>query len=207
MIKFLQYSIEKIETQRGKIIYRAKRTKITKVLDEETVAIMTAMLKKVITSGTGRGADINKPMGGKTGTTNDNKDAWFIGFTPDIVTGVFMGNDDNSSIGLTGGSAPARIWKGMMQVATERYGKHDFDYPEIDFTINFTEGSYENNEEGEEAEAEGNSEQNNSNPVIPLPVKNNEDFGKIPVQLNENIVKVRNNSLKEQKNEEKTTEE
>ena len=96
------YAIEKIETKRGKVIYQAPRTKITKVLDKDTAGIMTAMLRKVITNGTGRGANIGKPMGGKTGTTNEDRDAWFIGYTPDIVTGVFMGNDDNTSIGLTG---------------------------------------------------------------------------------------------------------
>ena len=137
------YAIEKIETQRGKVVYQAKRTKIDKVLDSDTAGIMTAMLRKVITNGTGRGANINKPMAGKTGTTNENKDAWFIGYTPDIVTGVFIGNDDNKSIGYTGGTVPARIWKDMMLVATEKYGKPEFDYPEVDFTINFEEISYE----------------------------------------------------------------
>lgn len=127
------YAIEKIETQRGKVVYEAKRTKISKVLDTDTAGIMTAMLKKVVLNGTGRGAYINKPMAGKTGTTNKNKDAWFIGYTPDLVTGVFLGNDDNKSIGVTGGSVPARIWKDMMQVATKKYGNTDFDYPHYDF--------------------------------------------------------------------------
>ncbi len=133
------YAIERIETQRGKVIYQAQRTKITKSLDEDTAGIMTAMLRKVITSGTGKGADIGKPMGGKTGTTNENKDAWFIGFTPDIVTGVFIGNDDNTSVGLTGGSAPARIWKDMMKVATAKYGNSEFDYPEVNLNTNYIE--------------------------------------------------------------------
>ncbi|MGM9994383.1 MAG: transglycosylase domain-containing protein [Candidatus Avigastranaerophilus sp.] len=131
--KVQPYAIEKIETQRGKVIYEARRTKISKVLDTDTAGIMTAMLKKVILNGTGRGAYINKPMAGKTGTTNENKDAWFVGYTPDIAAGVFMGNDDNKSIGLTGGSAPARIWKDMMIVATKKYGNTDFDYPGYDF--------------------------------------------------------------------------
>lgn len=127
------YAIERIETQRGKVVYQAKRTKIAKVLDTDTAGMMTAMLKRVIISGTGKRADIGKPMGGKTGTTNESKDAWFIGFTPDIVTGVFAGNDDNSSIGLTGGSLPAKIWHDMMIVATKKYGKSEFDYPNYDF--------------------------------------------------------------------------
>ena len=57
---------------------------------------------------------------------------YFIGFTPDVVTGVWVGNDDNSRMGeLTGGTVPARIWKDVMQVATEPYGNSDFEYPEI----------------------------------------------------------------------------
>ena len=131
--RVMPYAVEKIETQRGKVIYEAKRTKISKVLDKDTAGIMTAMLKKVIKNGTGRGADINKPMAGKTGTTNQNKDAWFIGYTPDIVTGVFIGNDDNKTIGLTGGTGPASIWKDMMLVATKKYGENEFDYDDYSF--------------------------------------------------------------------------
>ena len=130
--KVQPYAIQRIETQRGKVIYEAGRTKITKVLDKDTAGIMTGMLRMVVTSGTGRGADIGKPMAGKTGTTNENRDAWFIGYTPDIVTGVYIGNDDNTSTGLTGGSAPARIWKEMMTVATENYETAEFDYSPIE---------------------------------------------------------------------------
>jgi len=127
------YAISRIETQKGRVIYRAGRTKIDKVIDKETAGLMTAMLREVVKSGTGRGADIGKPMGGKTGTTNDNRDAWFIGYTPDLVTGVFVGNDNNTSTGLTGGTLPARIWKDMMKTASQKYGDTDFDYPDYEF--------------------------------------------------------------------------
>ncbi|MBQ8886770.1 MAG: PBP1A family penicillin-binding protein [Candidatus Gastranaerophilales bacterium] len=137
--KVKPYAIEKIETERGKVIYQAERTKITKVLDTDTAAIMTAMLRRVITEGTGRGANIGKPMGGKTGTINENKDAWFIGYTPDLVTGVFVGNDDNTSTGLTGGTLPARIWKDMMAVATKKYGSPEFNYPPVDMEVVYEE--------------------------------------------------------------------
>ena len=157
------YAIERIETQRGKVVYQAKRTKISKVLDTDTAGMMTAMLRKVITSGTGRGADIQKPMGGKTGTTNDNKDAWFIGYTPDIVTGVFIGNDDNTSVGLTGGSAPARIWKDMMTVATEKYGSPEFDYPDVDLNVIYQETNANYAENGEDLESNNQSSNNGEN--------------------------------------------
>ena len=164
--KVRPYAIERIETQRGKVIYQAKRTKITKVLDVDTAGMMTAMLKRVITSGTGKRADIGKPMGGKTGTTNDNKDAWFIGYTPDIVTGVFVGNDDNTSTGLTGGTLPAKIWHDMMKVATEQYGDTDFDYPDygIESISSSSESSVTETEETNKPAAP-------PAPVVPLPIK------------------------------------
>lgn len=184
------YAIEKIETKRGKVIYQAQRTKITKVLDKDTAGIMTAMLRKVITNGTGRGANIGKPMGGKTGTTNENRDAWFIGYTPDIVTGVFMGNDDNTSIGLTGGSAPARIWKDMMTVATERFGSPEFDYEPVDFTIDYEEVPYEElvkQQEEKLKEEQGGGFMS----ILPFGSKKKSEegnFEEIPVQINDSLI-------------------
>ncbi len=125
------YAIEKIETSRGKVIYEAPRTKSVKVLDYDTVSQMTAMLKTVIQYGTGTAARIGKPAAGKTGTTDNYKDAYFMGYTPDIVCGVWVGNDDNSRGSLTGGTVPALIWKDIMTVATAPYGDHDFDYPPV----------------------------------------------------------------------------
>ena len=126
------YAIERVESSRGTILYEAKKAKTSKVLNINTAATMTAIMKTVITSGTGRAANIGKPAAGKTGTTDDSKDAYFIGFTPDVVTGVWVGNDDNSQMGgITGGTIPALIWKDVMTVATESYGNADFEYPEI----------------------------------------------------------------------------
>lgn len=132
--KVKPYSVERVETSRGKVVYQAPKTRIVKVIDMNTSANVTAMLKQAIISGTGRAANIGKPMAGKTGTTDNYKDAWFIGYTPDIVTGVWVGNDDNTKMSnLTGGTVPALIWKDMMKTATEKYPDSDFDYPEIDF--------------------------------------------------------------------------
>ena len=126
------YAIERVESSRGTILYEAKKARTSKVLNINTAATMTAIMKTVITSGTGRGADIGKPAAGKTGTTDDCKDAYFIGFTPDVVTGVWVGNDDNSRMGeLTGGTVPAKIWRDVMLVVTQPYGNSDFEYPEI----------------------------------------------------------------------------
>lgn len=127
------YGIERIETSRGKVIYEAPKARVSHQLSMRTAAEMTAMLKTVISHGTGRGANIGKPAAGKTGTTDDNKDAYFVGYTPNIVTGVWVGSDDNSVMnkGIQGGSVPAVIWRDVMKVATEPYGKAEFNYPEV----------------------------------------------------------------------------
>ena len=127
------YAIEKIEDSRGRVLYRAGKAKSTHQLSLKTAAEMTAMMKTVIISGTGTGANIGKPAAGKTGTTDDCRDAYFVGYTPDIVTGVWVGDDNNKQVnGLYGGTIPAKIWKEVMTVATRDLGAKDFDYPPID---------------------------------------------------------------------------
>ena len=127
------YAIEKIEDSRGRVLYRAGKTKSTHQLSLKTAAEMTAMMKTVIISGTGTAANIGKPAAGKTGTTDDCRDAYFVGYTPDIVTGVWVGDDNNKQVnGLYGGTIPAKIWKEVMIVATRDMGAKDFDYPKID---------------------------------------------------------------------------
>lgn len=127
------YAIERIEDSRGRVLYRAPKTKSSHQLSLKTAAEMTAMLKTVIISGTGTGANIGKPAAGKTGTTDEYKDAYFVGYTPDIVAGVWVGDDNNKKInGLYGGTIPAKIWKEVMTVATRDLGAKDFDYPVIE---------------------------------------------------------------------------
>lgn len=127
------YAIERITDTRGRVLYRAPKTKSTHQLSLKTAAEITAMLKTVIVSGTGTAANIGKPAAGKTGTTDEYKDAYFVGYTPDVVTGVWVGDDNNKKInGLYGGTVPAKIWKDVMTVATKEYGSKDFDYPEIE---------------------------------------------------------------------------
>lgn len=131
--KVTPFAITKIETNRGKVIYQAPKPKATKAVSYQTAATMTAMMKTVITSGTGRAANIGVPAAAKTGTTDDYRDAWFVGFTPDVVTGVWVGNDDNSIMGgMTGGTVPALIWRDVMKIAVQKYGNKDFEYPDVD---------------------------------------------------------------------------
>jgi penicillin-binding protein 1A len=82
---------------------------------------MTDMLAGVVSRGTARAADLGRPTAGKTGTTSSSKDAWFIGFSSGITTGVWMGRDDNQAIrGLSGGQAPARTCHDFMIRAVAR---------------------------------------------------------------------------------------
>ena len=80
---------------------------------------MNEMLTGVIDHGTGRSAALPRPAAGKTGTTQDYRDAWFIGYTADLVAGVWLGNDDNTPMNkVTGGSLPAQAWRSFMLAAT-----------------------------------------------------------------------------------------
>ena len=103
----------------------------TQVMSEKTAYEMTSMLEGVIARGTGTAASIGRPAAGKTGTTDDNHDAWFIGYTPDIVTAVWVGDDTGSqSLGeIYGGTVPAQIWHDYMASAVSGTAADDFDVP------------------------------------------------------------------------------
>jgi penicillin-binding protein 1A len=78
------------------------------------------MLSGVIAHGTGKAAALPRPVAGKTGTTQEYRDAWFIGYTADLVAGVWLGNDDNTPMRkVTGGSLPASVWHAFMLAATQ----------------------------------------------------------------------------------------
>ncbi len=88
------------------------------VLSSDVVGMMNQMLMGVVESGTGRGAAIGRPAAGKTGTTSDYRDAWFVGYTPNLATGVWVGNDNNTAMKkVTGGTLPAPIWRNFMSAA------------------------------------------------------------------------------------------
>lgn len=103
----------------------------TRVMSEREAYEMTTMLEGVIDHGTGTATAIGRPAAGKTGTTDDNKDAWFVGYTPDIVTAVWIGDDTGShSLGeIYGGTIPAEIWKDYMSSATSDESGGDFSAP------------------------------------------------------------------------------
>ena len=127
------YAVERVENSRGVVIYENSGPKIVKVISFDTAAGMTYMLRKVVEVGTGRAANIAKAVAGKTGTTDDYHDAWFMGYTPDIVTGVWLGNDDNTKLpGITGGGLPAKVWADYMRIAITNFADSVFDYPKLD---------------------------------------------------------------------------
>jgi len=103
----------------------------TEVFGAGTAYLMTSMLEGVINEGTGYpNAQIGRPAAGKTGTTSDFRDAWFVGYTPDLVTAVWLGNDDYSRMNESyGGNIPARTWARFMKAALKGVPKHDFPYP------------------------------------------------------------------------------
>ena len=131
------YAVERVENSRGVVIYENPGPKIVKVISFDTAAGMTYMLRKVVEVGTGRVANIAKAVAGKTGTTDDYHDAWFMGYTPDIVTGVWLGNDNNTKLpGITGGGLPAKVWADYMRVAITNFADSVFDYPKLDGSQN-----------------------------------------------------------------------
>ena len=97
----------------------------------ETVAYaMVDMLKGVISHGTGRAASLDRPVAGKTGTSDDYRNAWFIGFTPHLATAVWVGNDDNTPMQrVTGGTVPAQVWAAFMRQAVESAPADDWTPP------------------------------------------------------------------------------
>jgi penicillin-binding protein 1A len=103
----------------------------TEVVSAGVAYLMTSMLESVIKEGTGYpNAEIGRPAAGKTGTTSDFRDAWFVGYTPDLVTAVWVGNDDYSRMNESyGGNIPARIWARFMKAALAKTPKHDFVLP------------------------------------------------------------------------------
>src|SRR5215469_1755909 len=116
----LAYGITEITDTSGRVLYRRSGSGPGQVIPPDEVGLMDGMLAGVIARGTGKAAALPRPVAGKTGTTQDYKDAWFIGFTADLVAGIWLGNDDNTPMNkVTGGSLPASTWHAFMLTATK----------------------------------------------------------------------------------------
>jgi len=112
------YGISKVTTIDGDVIYSAKPQKSIQLVEEWVAGGMTDLMQTAVATGTGRAANIGRPVAGKTGTTTSNKDGWFLGFSSGLTTGVWMGRDNARAVGgLEGGRAPAQAWAAFMRIA------------------------------------------------------------------------------------------
>jgi penicillin-binding protein 1A len=122
------YGIRRVVTADGRMLYQHEADDERVLVAPWVAAEMTDLLQSAVLSGTGRAAQIGRPVAGKTGTTTSNKDGWFIGFSSGLTTGVWMGRDDAKPVGgLQGGTAPARAFHDFMSVAVARRPVEQFE--------------------------------------------------------------------------------
>lgn len=112
-IRHEPFSVLQVRDSRGRVYYR-HRPAPRRVLSEEVAYFITDMLQEAVEKGTGRAAGIGRAQAGKTGTTDDQVSAWFVGYTPELVASVYVGNDDGSPLSGGGGTLAAPIWGEMM---------------------------------------------------------------------------------------------
>lgn len=133
-IRIEPFSVLRVEDHLGNVLDESTRGAETEVLRAQTAAVMTDLLRSVMDAGTGRGArwgGFTRPAGGKTGTTDDYADAWFIGFTPQIAAGVWIGREERLSLGdrLSGAAVALPVWTSFMKAAHEALGLPVEDFP------------------------------------------------------------------------------
>jgi len=123
------YLVEQLTTTRGDVVYDRPPSAPVPVYDPLFATRMVRMLEAVITGGTGVRANIGRPAAGKTGTSQNWRDAWFVGFTPDLLAGVWVGNDKGRPMAkVTGGELPAEIWRRFMLAAEQSVAPTDFSW-------------------------------------------------------------------------------
>jgi penicillin-binding protein 1A len=114
------HGIAEVRDRGGQVLYRRRGSGPGRLIAPDHVAAMNGMLAQVIADGTGKAAALDRPAAGKTGTSQDFRDAWFVGFTADLVAGVWLGNDDETPMKrVTGGRLPAKLWRAVMAEAHE----------------------------------------------------------------------------------------
>ena len=147
------YAILEVTTSDGTVLYQHRAAPPMPVMNQRTLEEMNQMMFEVVQTGTGQRADLNpRPVAAKTGTSQEWRDAWFVGYTADFVTGVWVGNDDNSSMKkVVGGSLPASIWKAYMLAAHKSVAVHNL--PGVDMYGDHD--SYAQNEDNPWVERDG----------------------------------------------------
>jgi penicillin-binding protein 1A len=122
------YGIRKVVTADGRLLYQHEQGDDRVLVAPWVAAEMTDLLQSAVLTGTGRAAQIGRPVAGKTGTTSSNKDGWFIGFSSGLTTGVWMGRDDARPVGgLQGGTAPARAFHDFMSISVANRPVENFE--------------------------------------------------------------------------------
>jgi penicillin-binding protein 1A len=117
------YVVSRISTRDGEILYERVGSGLGKAIGNRELGMMNQMFRAVVRNGTAKNAIFgDQDIGGKTGTSQDYRDAWFIGFSPYLVGGVWLGNDDNTPTkNVTGGSLPSMIWRDVMKPAHRNF--------------------------------------------------------------------------------------
>ncbi|NWG45779.1 MAG: penicillin-binding protein 1A [Alphaproteobacteria bacterium] len=120
-LKEAPFAVVRVATANGGVLWERAPQEPRRVIEADTARAMNQMLHQVLRTGTARSADLGaRPAAAKTGTSQDWRDAWLVGYTADLVTAVWVGNDDDSPMNrVTGGGLPARIWKDYMVAAHE----------------------------------------------------------------------------------------
>jgi penicillin-binding protein 1B len=128
-------SLKSVLDEKGQVLER-RHMSIKRVISPAKAFIMTALLQRVVEEGTARHLKTlvktlgeNAPVAGKTGTTNNSRDAWFVGYTPDILALVWVGFDNGDSIGLTGSTAAMPIWSDLINHIPQHLSRADFRMP------------------------------------------------------------------------------
>ena len=120
-IGVIPYAVKTVKSADGKVLYKRTAVDLGRVIEPAQLGMMNGMLREAVTIGTAKGAQLpGWEVAGKTGTSQDYRDAWFIGFTGKGVTGVWIGNDDNSPTRrASGGNLPVEVWSRYMKVAVQ----------------------------------------------------------------------------------------
>lgn len=127
-IAVVPYGIIKVTSEKNALLYHHEADNSRVLIAPYVAAGMTDLLQTAVSVGTGKAAQIGRPVAGKTGTTSSNKDGWFMGFSSGLTTGVWMGRDDARTVkGLQGGTAPARAFAAFMKVAVAKRPVEQFD--------------------------------------------------------------------------------
>ncbi len=185
------YGITRVVSASGQELYRHEASQPRMLVADYVAAGMTDLLQTAVNTGTGKAAQIGRPVAGKTGTTSSNKDGWFVGFSTGITTAVWMGRDDAKTVsGLQGGTAPAKAFAAYMRYAVKDRPVEQFQTelqlpewqlePDDEFMYGNPDDYYFIDEQGNVVEP-GRS--TGEEPRIPFPEPDVEETGRAPVPL------------------------